>query len=110
MTRRTQTDSRSAEELFRDAELREERGDFRGAFKSLLIVANRVDLSSYLNLGNYYAAGRGVRKDLREAARWYKRAYRSGRSAGAVNLSGRLGKSGEHTRPDRVAQTSRGHE
>jgi TPR repeat protein len=87
MTRRTQSDSRSAEELFRDAELREERGDFRGAFKSLLIAAKRGDLLSSLNLGNYYAVGRGVRKDLREAARWYKRAYRLGNSDGALNLS-----------------------
>ncbi len=87
MTRRTQSDGRTAEELFRDAELREERGDFRGAFKSLLIAANRGDLLSILNVGNYYAAGRGVRKDLSEAARWYKRAYRNGVSDGALNLS-----------------------
>ena len=87
MTQKTPSDSLTAEELFRDAELREERRDFRGAFKSLLIAANRGDLLSFLNLGNYYAVGRGVRKDLREAARWYKRAYRNGVSAGALNLS-----------------------
>ncbi len=87
MTRRSQRDSWSAEDLFRDAELREERGDFRGAFKSLLIAAQKGDLLSSLNLGNYYAVGHGVRKNSREAARWYKRAYRLGNSDGALNLS-----------------------
>ena len=62
MTQKTPRDSMSAEELFRDAELREERGDFRGAFKSLLIAAQRGDLLSSLNLGNYYAVGHGVRR------------------------------------------------
>jgi hypothetical protein len=94
MTRKTESSELSGEELFRDAELLEERGDFRGAFKSLLIAAQKGEILSQLNLGNYYAAGRGVPKDLREAARWYKRAYRNGRSAGAVNLSADLEKQG----------------
>ncbi len=85
--RQKPTDYEKAEELFRDAELKEERGDFKGAFKSLLTAARLGDVSSQINLGNFYARGKGVRKDLKEAARWYKKAYRSGRSAGAVNLS-----------------------
>jgi TPR repeat protein len=45
-------------------------------------------------VGNLYAAGIGVRKDLQEAARWYKRAYRNGQSAGAINFSVDLRKQG----------------
>ncbi|MGO8718949.1 MAG: tetratricopeptide repeat protein [Acidobacteriaceae bacterium] len=94
MKQNVQNDSRSAEELFRDAELREERGDFRGAFRSLLIAAKKGDILSQLSLGNYYAFGRGVRKDLRESARWHKRVYRNGGLDGALNLSVNLEKQG----------------
>lgn len=83
-----------AEDFFRDAEIKEERGEFQGAFKSLLAAAKSGDILSPLNLGNFYAAGRGVKKDLREAARWYKRAYNYGQSAGALNLAVDLEKQG----------------
>jgi uncharacterized protein len=77
----------TAEELFRDAELKEERGDFRGAFRSYLVSASLGDVGSQVNVGNYYSAGRGVRKNLPEAAKWYRLAYRNGVSDGALNLS-----------------------
>ena len=94
MIQRIRNNATTAAELFRDAELKEEQGDLRGAFRSLLAAAKRGDILSPLNLGNFYASGRGVRKNLQEAARWYKRAYRSGQSAGAINLAVDLQKQG----------------
>jgi len=93
MTQRLQNPA-SAEELFRDAELKGEQGDLSGAFRCLLAGARQGDALSQLALGNCYSAGRGVQKNLQEAARWYKRAYRSGLSAGALNLSVDLQKQG----------------
>jgi hypothetical protein len=40
-----------------------------------------------VNVGNFYAAGTGTRRDLKEAALWYKRAYRQGLRDGASNLA-----------------------
>lgn len=80
-------ESKTPGQLFRDAELKDGRGDYAGAFRNLLVSARQGNVLSQLSLGNFYAIGRGVRKDLREAARWYKRAYRGGLSAGALNLS-----------------------
>jgi TPR repeat protein len=84
----------SGEDLFRDAELKEERGDFKGAFQSLLLASKMGDFRCQINLGNFYAAGRGTRKDLKEAARWYRRAYRAGNCTGALNLAIDLEKQG----------------
>lgn len=42
---------------------------------------------AFLPLGACYSEGLGVRKDEREEARWYRRAYAAGESAGAYNLS-----------------------
>jgi hypothetical protein len=83
-----------AHELFLDAERREEGGDLRGAFRSLMAAAKLGDEMSAVNLGNCYSVGRGVRKDLRRAAYWYKRAYRHGDSTGALNLAIDLEKGG----------------
>ncbi len=94
MTPKTKNSGAAGEELFRDAELKEERGDFSGAFRSLLASARLGNVLGLIDLGNFYANGRGVKKDLREAARWYKRAYRDGQSAGAINLSVDLRKQG----------------
>jgi TPR repeat protein len=94
MTRKMQNSGASGEELFRDAELKEERGDFHGAFKSLLAAAKLGDVGSQINLGNFYAAGRGVKKNLLEAARWYKQVYRNGQPTGALNLAVDLEKQG----------------
>lgn len=87
MTHKMQDRKATGEELFRDAELKEERGDLCGALRSLLAAAKLGELLSPLNVGNFYAAGRGVGKNPKEAARWYKRAYREGNSAGALNLA-----------------------
>jgi uncharacterized protein len=75
------------EDLFREAEQHEEKGDFRGAFKRLLAAAQLGHHMSQLNLGNFYASGTGVRKDLGKAAHWYKKAYKNGNNDGALNLA-----------------------
>ncbi|HKO05685.1 MAG TPA: hypothetical protein VJW51_13095 [Candidatus Acidoferrales bacterium] len=76
-----------AESLFLEAEQSEERGDFRNAFKCLLAAARLGDRGSQLNLGNFYAAGTGVRRNLDKAAYWYKKAYKNGERCGALNLA-----------------------
>ncbi len=73
--------------LFLEAERYEETGDFSSAFKCLLAAAQLGDSGSQLNLGNFYASGKGVRKSLEKAAYWYKRAYRSGDRSAASNLA-----------------------
>ncbi len=75
------------ERLFREAEQYEEAGDFRAAFRLLLAAAQLGHVGGQLNLGNFYAWGRGVRKDLEKAAHWYKKAYKDGNSDGALNLA-----------------------
>ena len=75
------------ERLFREAELREEAGDFRTAFRLLSAAAQLGHVGGQLNLGNFYAWGRGARKNLEKAAYWYKKAYKNGYSDGALNLA-----------------------
>lgn len=75
------------EALFVKAEERKRSGDLRGAFGDLLTAARRGHLLSEIELGNFYAAGMGVSRDLREAALWYRRACRNGASDGALNLA-----------------------
>jgi TPR repeat protein len=76
-----------AEILFLEAEQYEEKGDLRNAFKRLLAAAQLGHHMSQLNLGNFYASGAGVRKNLERAAHWYKKAYRNGNNDGAMNLA-----------------------
>jgi len=75
------------DKLLREAELHEEEGNFRAAFECLLAGANLGDSSCQVNLGNFYATGNGVRKNLKKAAYWYKKAYKNGSSCGALNLA-----------------------
>ncbi len=63
------------EALFLAAEYFEEAGEWRAAFQCLLSGAEAGDEFSQLGLGNCYAEGHGVRKDLRKAAYWYRKAY-----------------------------------
>jgi TPR repeat protein len=75
------------EKLWLEAERYEEAGDFRRAFKCLLAAAELGHSSCQVNLGNFYAAGKGVRRSLKKAAYWYKRAYRNGDRTAASNLA-----------------------
>jgi TPR repeat protein len=79
--------TKQREELFLEAARYEEAGDFGRAFRCLLTAAQLGDAGSQLNLGNFYAWGRGTRKNLQKAAYWYKKAYKSGESTGALNLA-----------------------
>ena len=76
-----------SEKLFLDAERSEENGDLKHAFQCLLQGAQSGNSSCQLNLGNFYADGKGVRRNLEEAARWYIKAYKNGSSTGALNLA-----------------------
>jgi TPR repeat protein len=78
---------RNAEHLFRQAELYEEAGDLPSAFACVLQAAKQGHTGSQVNVGNKYASGEGVSKNLRQAEYWYKQAYRNGRSIGALNLA-----------------------
>jgi TPR repeat protein len=77
---------RNAEELFTQAEKREESGDLRLAFRLYLAGARAGDIGCQLNVGNYYDAGTGVRRSRLAALYWYKRAYRRGLSSAASNI------------------------
>jgi TPR repeat protein len=75
-----------AEALFLEAERFEEGRHFGKAFRCLLKAAELGHSSSQLNVGNFFASGTGVRKNLRNAAYWYRAAYRSGNTSAARNL------------------------
>ena len=77
----------SAESLFLEAYHHEEIGNLKNAFKCLLASARLGDTGAQLNLGNFYATGKGIRRDLAEAARWYQKAYKVGERTGATNLA-----------------------
>ena len=76
-----------AEAMFRAAEVFEEMKDTRSAFKCLSVGAGLNDTACQLNLGNFYAAGIGTRKNLRRAEYWYKKAYQAGNVTAAFNLA-----------------------
>lgn len=80
-------DRADAETLFRASEIFEELGDVRSAFKCVAIGAASNHGSSQAKLGYMYSAGIGTKKDLRQAAYWYGRAYRNGQSVAAFNLA-----------------------
>lgn len=86
MSRKTDKTS-DTESLFDRADVYEERGDFASAFRCLFRAAELGDSWGQVNVGNFYAAGKGVRKNLDKAAYWYKKAYRGRNSAGALNLA-----------------------
>jgi uncharacterized protein len=75
------------EVLFRNSERYEGNGNFRDAFKCLLVAAELGHVGSQINLGNFYAWGKGTRRNPEKAAYWYKKAYTSGDSDGAHNLA-----------------------
>ena len=55
-------------------------------FKSLKALAEKGDTRAQYNLGNMYADGRGVEKDAKEAARWYRKAAEQGSALAQSNL------------------------
>src|SRR5271170_2357417 len=75
------------EKMFVEAWRYEEKADFKKAFQCLYSAAQLGHPMSQVNLGNYYAEGRGVKKNSQKAAYWYRKAYRSGDCDGALNLA-----------------------
>jgi TPR repeat protein len=75
------------ERLFNEAYRHEEDGDLKRAFQCLLAGARLGDSGCQVNLGNFYAAGTGTRKDMAAAAYWYRKGYRNGDRTGALNLA-----------------------
>jgi len=70
-----------------DAERFEEAGNYRMAARALRRGAAEGNTSCQLNLGNYYTAGKGVKKSMQRAAYWYRKAYENGDRSGAFNLA-----------------------
>jgi TPR repeat protein len=77
----------NTERFLPDAERLEEAGNYKMAARVLRRGAKLGNTSCQINLGNYYAAGTGVRKSLERAAHWYKTAYKNGDRSGALNLA-----------------------
>ncbi len=77
----------TAEDLFLRAEEREEKGQVQEAFKDLLAAAKMGHTWSQVNLGNYFAAGKGIAADFQEAEKWYRLAANKGDSSAAYNLA-----------------------
>lgn len=71
----------------REARLRLDREPER-ALQELKWLASRGSVMSMIYIGEAYARGRGLKADLEEAIRWYKRAAEKG-SALAFHLLGR---------------------
>jgi TPR repeat protein len=84
MPRSTRKDK--AEALFIRADHEDEGGNLRTAFRLMLGAAKLGDIGAQVNVGNYYDAGKGVRRNRIAALYWYKRAYRRGYPTAAHNL------------------------
>ena len=77
----------SADLLYTEADLLDDRGRYAEALPLLLQGAKAGDTSCQILLGNYLSDGRkGIPIDRKRAVYWYKRAYKQGSSTGASNL------------------------
>jgi TPR repeat protein len=79
--------NRNFEHFLVEAERFEETGNYKMAARALRRGAAEGNTNCQLNLGNYYTAGKGVRKSMQRAAYWYRKAYKSGDRSGAFNLA-----------------------
>ena len=64
-----------------------ESGDFEGAARNWLRLAEEGDALAQFNLGLLYESGRGVVADPAKAAAWYERAARQGMARAQYNLA-----------------------
>lgn len=69
--------------MFKEASRAWEKGLSKKAFELFLAAAELGDDGAQLNLGHFYETGEAVRKDVRRALYWYKRAWRNGRQTSA---------------------------
>ncbi|HEV8334623.1 MAG TPA: hypothetical protein VGQ22_24590 [Steroidobacteraceae bacterium] len=79
-------DRTDAETLFRASEIFEELGDVRSAFKCIAIGAAGNHGPSQTKFGYMHSAGIGTKKNRRQAAYWYGKAYRNGQTVATFNL------------------------
>jgi TPR repeat protein len=86
MNIRRSADTLDPEKLFIEADGYDGRGDFKCAFQCFLKAARLGHTGCQVNLGNYYAVGKGTTKNMATAAYWYKKAYKNGDRTGALNL------------------------
>jgi TPR repeat protein len=89
-----------AEALFTSGDFLEDSGEFRAAFQCFRAAAEAGQEFSQCRLGLMYSAGKGVRKDLKKAAYWYRKAFNNrtrviGLTSAAMNLAIDLKKSGD---------------
>src|SRR5204862_3372301 len=84
-----------SESLFNAGDFLEDIGELRAAFQCFRAAAEGNHGHGQCRLGDMYSAGRGVRKDLKKAAFWYKKAFNDrGSSTAAINLGIDLKNSG----------------
>jgi TPR repeat protein len=61
-------------------------GKFTKAFEEFKVLAAGGDASAQLSIGVMYDQGEGVQRNLKEAAKWYRRAAKQGNSSAQFNL------------------------
>lgn len=71
---------------FKSATEAHKRGDYQTAYKELLPLAEAGNPDAMGNLGNMYAFGQGVEKDLGEAGKWWRKAANKGLATAMGNL------------------------
>jgi TPR repeat protein len=71
------------------------RGDFAGAVRIWLPLAEKGDVNAQYNMGVMYDLGHGVPMNKAEAAAWYRKAANKGYGTAMVNLSNLIA---EHAR------------
>ena len=86
MSKKTRPSQSRVDELFVRADREVDRGRFKAAFRLFLAGAKMGDIGCQLNLGNFYADGQGVGRNLSAALKWYKLAYRRGNASAARNI------------------------
>jgi TPR repeat protein len=79
--------SRERNRLFIEANAAWDRGALRRAFELFLRAAQMGDKSSQLDLGYFFDQGLSVKKNMKQALRWYHRAYSQGDACGANNIA-----------------------
>ena len=89
-----------AEALFNCGDFLEDSGEFRAAFECFRAAAEAGHAICQCRLGLMYSAGKGVRKDLKKAAYWYRKSFNNrtrmnGLTSAAMNLAIDLKKSGD---------------
>jgi len=63
-----------------------EEGRTRSAFRLMLAAARMGESGAQVNVGNMYDGGVGIKRNVKAALYWYKRAYRRGEPCAAHNI------------------------